>query len=115
MSPPPRLKAKIWVQAALRACASSNIMAVVARRGDEDAGSILIKQNLLGAGFVVLTPIRLDDDSSGWRRGTGADPVSEQDAESYIARQVARDSDLWVIEIEERNGVLPFEHKLVRD
>ena len=114
-SSPPRLKAKIWIQAALRACVAANIMATVARRGDEDAGSILIKQNLLGGGFVVLTPMRLADDSVGWRRGTGLLPVSESEADAYIARQVARDGDLWVLEIEERSGALPFEHRLVEN
>jgi GMP synthase (glutamine-hydrolysing) len=111
--PPPRLKAEIWVQAALRSCGAAAIMATVARRGDTDAGIVLLKQNLLGNGFVVLTPMRASDGELGWIRGTGAQPVSEPEADSYIARQVNRDSDLWVIEIEDRNGILPFPHRLL--
>jgi GMP synthase (glutamine-hydrolysing) len=115
MSPPPRLKAKLWVQSTLRCCVAANIMATVARRGDPDAGSVLIKQNLMGGGFIVLTPMRLADDSLGWRRGTGTIPVSEAEADLYIARQVGRDGDLWVVEIEERGGALPFDHQLIED
>jgi len=110
---PPRLTAQIWVQAALRSCAAAAIAATVARRGDADAGTVLIKQNLMGNGFVVLTPMRSLDGELGWTRGTGTDPVDEAAADAYIARQLARDSDIWVIEIEERNGALPFDHKLV--
>jgi hypothetical protein len=110
---PPRLKAQIWVQAAMRNCAAAAIMATVVRRGDSDAGTVLIKQNLLGTGFVVLAPMRAADGELGWIRGTGAEAVDEAAADAYIARQLARDGDIWVIEIEEKDGTLPFEHRLL--
>ena len=108
-----RLKAKLWVQAAIRTCQSQGIAAVLARRGDEDAGAVLIKQNLMGGGFLVLTQIRSGDGRLAWMKGTGPEPVDEEAAESYIARQVARDGDLWVIEIEDRAGRLPFAAEMI--
>lgn len=110
---PPRLKAEIWVQSALRSCNAVAIMATIARRGDSDAGMVLIKQNLLGGGFVVISPMRAADGEMGWIRGTGAIPVEEAAADAYIARQLARDSDIWVVEIEDRGGRLPFPHRLL--
>lgn len=104
----PRLRAKIWVAATIRACVANGTSATVARRGDEDAGAILIKQNFLNGRFVVLTQIRTADGTQAWLRGTGPDPVGEDTADAYIARQLVRDSDLWVIEIEDRDGRLPF-------
>jgi GMP synthase (glutamine-hydrolysing) len=103
-----RLKAKLWVQAAVRACLSLGLTATVARKGDDDAGAILIKQNLMGAGFFVLTQIRTADGTQAWLRGTGPEPVEEEKADSYISRQIDRDWDIWVIEIDDREGRLPF-------
>ncbi len=108
-----RLKAKLWVQAAVRSALSQGMMAVVARKGDEDAGAVLIKQNLMGAGFKVLTQVRDPDGNPAWMAGTGTDPVEETKADAYIARQIDRDWDLWVVEIEDRDGRLPFPAKLV--
>jgi len=105
----PRLKSKLWVQAAIRACTVQAIPAMVAHKGDPDAGAVLIKQNLLGGGFVVLTQIRRGDGQPSWLRGTGPDPVDEAKAEAYISRQLTRDSDLWVIEVEDKAGRLPFD------
>ena len=108
-----RLKAKLWVQAAVRTCGAQGITAIVARKGDEDAGAILIKQNLMGGGFRVLTQIRTAEGAAAWLRGTGPDPVEEAAADAYIARQVDRDWDIWIIEIEDRAGRLPFEGTVV--
>jgi GMP synthase (glutamine-hydrolysing) len=104
-----RLKAKLWVQAALRTCQSQNITATLVRKGDTDAGAVLIKQNLMGQGFYVLTQVRTSEGQPAWFRGTGAEPVDEVTADAYLARQIGRDGDLWVIEIEDRQARLPFD------
>jgi GMP synthase (glutamine-hydrolysing) len=108
-----RLKAKLWVQATARACQSQGMNATIARKGDEDAGAVLIKQNLMGSGFRVLTQIRSADGTKAWLQGTGEEPVEEPVADAYIARQIDRDRDIWVIEIEDRSGRLPFNAPVV--
>ena len=104
----PKLKAKLWVQAQVRACMAAGLFATVARRGDADAGAILLKINQGPAGCGVLTQIRNADGQLVWMRGTGPTPVPEAEADAYIARQVDRDCDLWVVEIEDRSGRPPI-------
>lgn len=104
-----KLKARLWVQAQVRACMAAGISATVARRGDPDAGAILLKINQGGAvGCSVLSQVRDAQGRLAWMRGTGPDPVPENQADAYIARQVDRDYDLWVVEIEDRSGRPPI-------
>lgn len=100
----PRLKTKMQVMAAVRVCIRYAIPVVIARRGDEDAGTILLKLNRLEQGFTVLTQTRTATGDLAWLRATGEATVDEATADAYIARQVSRDPDLWVVEIEDREA-----------
>jgi hypothetical protein len=109
----PRLRTKLQVLAALRLCAVHAIPIVVARRGDEDAGTILIKLNRLEHGFTVLAQTRTGLGDLAWLRATGEAPVDEATADAYIARQLQRDPDLWVVEIEDREGRQIFAGRII--
>ncbi len=106
---PPRVTAELWIRAHIRKCNAHAIPAVVVRRGDGSAGAIIIKVNHLGPGCVVLAPANtLDsngmDGGRQWRRATGDTLVPEAEADAYIARQLNMDPDIWVLEIEDRDG-----------
>jgi hypothetical protein len=103
-----KLKARLWVQAVIRQCGSLGIPAVVVKKGDEDAGVVLVKLNRGAAGCEVFTQVRDAEGKLAWLRATGAEPVPEQSADAYIARQREVDWDLWVVEIEDRLGRTPF-------
>ena len=95
-----RLKTGLWIKALIRRCDLAAVAVAVLARGDGDSGAVLIKLNLRDGGCSVLTQARGPDGELLWMRATGAVPVIEADANSYIARQRRRDPDLWVVEIE---------------
>lgn len=99
-----RLKAEFWVKALLRRCGAADVPAMVVRRGDADAGAVLVKLNGLQSGASVLTAGWGADGGRIWRRATGPVPIGDAEAEAYIARQLQRDPDLWIVEIEDRAG-----------
>jgi hypothetical protein len=96
-----RLKAELWIKAQIRICDRQSIPATIARRGDPTGGAILIKLNRFDAGCRVYTQVRDADYNPAWLCATGPEPVPEAEADAYIQRQIQRDYDLWVLEIED--------------
>lgn len=103
--PAPRLKTDLWAAALLRRWNHDTaVVATLVRRGDADAGSVLLKISRLDGTATVLSQTVTAAGERAWMRGTGAAPVADSEAEAYIQRQRRRDPDLWVIEIEDRRG-----------
>ena len=109
----PALKAEIWIKAQIRICDINFISAVVTRRGDSDAGAVLLKLNRLSAGVEVLTQVRDPEGQRAWMRGTGETLVSDAIADAYIEKQARYDPDLWVLEIEDPKEQYRIEGKII--
>ena len=108
-----RVRTDLWVTAHLRRCSAEAIPAVVVRRGDSGAGSVLVKINRLENGCLVMTQARDRDGNLCWLAAMNGAAASEEQADAYIARAVERDSDLWVLEVEDRNGRHPFAGRIL--
>lgn len=103
-----RLRAEFWVKAYIRRCAVEGASAVVVRHGDDDAGAIYIKVDRLDGTCFLFGPAPAGFDGAESDRRwvaclnpSGADCAA---ADSYLAREANFDSDLWVIEVEDRRG-----------
>jgi len=108
----PKVKARLWVQSALRLGDLAGRPGMVIRSGDVDSGGVLVV--LRGQeGCCVLSQLRAGDGSAAWMRATGPAPVPEPEADAYVARQVKRDPDLWVVEFAAPDLLPPFEAKIV--
>ncbi len=108
----PRVKAKLWVQMALRMGDVDGRPGAVLRSGDPDAGGVLVV--LRGRdGLSVLSQVRVGDGAVSWMRATGAAAVDQAAADAYVTRQVSRDPDIWVIEFEAPDLLPPFEARIV--
>lgn len=100
--PEPRLAAGIWVSAYLARLGLANIPAYVAARGDDTAGAVLVKcAHLDGTARLYGREWDMETDSRPWQVLAAG---SERDVDGAIARQRGFDPDLWVIEIEDRDG-----------
>jgi hypothetical protein len=108
----PRVKAGLWVSMALRMGNAAGRYGSVIRKGDPDAGGVLVVLRR-GNQVSVLSQMRSADGELAWMRATGADPVDDATADAYIARQVKFDPDLWVLEFEAPDFLPPFEGRVV--
>jgi len=107
-----KVKAGIWVSMALRLSDMAGRAGAVLRKGDPDSGGILCV--LRGReGLVVLSQVRDAEGRPAWMRGTGAAPVDQVAADAYVERQVKRDPDLWVLELDAPDLLPPFEARLL--
>ena len=99
-----RLPTELWVKAHVKRCSVAGVPVIVARRGDPHSGIVILKLNQLEAGCRVMSQMRDLEGKLGWLEALDGALVPEAEADAYIARQAERDPDLWVIEIEDREG-----------
>lgn len=109
-----RLKAELRVQARMRACEVAGFPAFLRRRGERDAGGILIKVSRLDGRALLYEPTMAADGGDAWLCSSGTEPAAEDRVEAMIARRLAVDPDLWVIEIEDRDGGWQPEEPVIR-
>lgn len=104
-----RVKSSIWVAAYLRRCQTESIFGAVRRRGAEEAGAIFIKLALLDGNALLFTPApqtAYDESHPTDRVFSQVTPqaVAEQVVEERLAKEIRFDSDIWIVEIEDRAG-----------
>lgn len=97
-----RLASGVWVSAYLTRLRLADIPAFVVARGDETAGAVLVKLNTLDGNAKAFQ--RSFDMMTGERTWMVLADGIEQDVDMSIAKQRSFDSDLWVIEVEDRQG-----------
>ena len=103
MEATPRLKAGIFVRALIRRAEVAGASAFIVRKGQEEAGAILLKVARLDGTVLVLNQARMGDGSLVWARPLG-DWSEETKARSWLDKEIKFDPDLWIVEIEDRQG-----------
>ncbi len=102
----PRLKTALRVQAAVRLGDQWLVPVLVERRGDAEAGALLVKM-LPGDGTAWV----LSETRDGWGRlcwTPATDPVPEAEADRLLQRLLKVDPDAWIVTVEDRAGRNPF-------
>ena len=105
-----RLKSGIWVAAYIRRCNGEGAFAVVRRRGAEEAGAVFVKLNRLDgtADLFGPAPQSAFDEAHPSDRAfvpcMKVQPAPDADVEARLAREIKFDPDVWIIEVEDRDG-----------
>ena len=99
----PRLKAGIFVRATIRRAEVAGASAYVVRKGVEEAGAVFLKISRLDGTCTVLDQVRRGDGDLAWVKPLG-EWVDEERARAYFDKQIKLDPDIWIVEIEDREG-----------
>ncbi|MGQ0742311.1 MAG: DUF1491 family protein [Alphaproteobacteria bacterium] len=101
---PARLKSAVYVHALMRRAETEGAHAFLVRRGAEEAGAVFLKVNRLDGTCMVLARAREGREGRlVWTRPLG-ERTDEAGAGEYFARQIRFDPDIWIVEIEDRQG-----------
>ena len=108
-----RLTSDLWVSAYLTRLRLAHIPVYVTAKGDPTAGAVLVKVALLnGQARAYQRSFDLLADARVWVV-LAEGPEAEVDA--VITRQRSRDRDLWVMELEDRQGRTLLDQPGLRD
>jgi hypothetical protein len=102
-----RLKTAIWVDAFLRQAMINGKFGAVIHRGAEEAGSVLLVVNHLDHSHDLLEPPpgpAYRDDGTRRFLKTTSEPQSWAEISERIAKKRKSDPDIWVVEVEDRDG-----------
>ncbi|MEO9822966.1 MAG: DUF1491 family protein [Paracoccaceae bacterium] len=97
-----RLTTEIWVAAYLTRLRIATIPVFIVQKGDGTAGAVLVKVNTLDGKACCYQ--RSFDLMSGERSWVVLADGEEAKVDDSIAKQKGFDPDLWVIEVETREG-----------
>lgn len=98
----PRLTSDLWVSAYLTRLRLADIPAYVTAKGDPTAGAVLVKVATLdGRARAFQRSFDYNSDARIWVVLAEGD---EREVDALLTRQRSRDPDLWLIELEDRQG-----------
>ena len=103
-----RLQSNLWVAAYIRGVEQAGAFAVVLKRGEATAGAIYIKVARLDGTAQLYSPALILDASRpserAWQLEFGPAPIAEQEVDGFLTSQRSFDGDLWIVEVEDRQG-----------
>ena len=104
-----RLRSDIWVSAYIRRCAVEHASAVLRRRGAAEAGAIFVKIDRLDGRAALFGPAPQSETAERgverlWARMHRDDWIEPLAVEDRLRKEIAFDGDLWIVEVEDREG-----------
>ena len=100
-----RLPTRLWVEALIRRAEVAGASGFIVQHGDDSRGDVLVKvARLDGTAAAYIPSMGMDGDRIFMNLSAQGVGPEEREVDDYVARARKRDSDLWVVEIEDREG-----------
>lgn len=96
-----RLTTAFWVDAYRARLTAAHIPCYLTKRGDPTAGAVLVRLATLDGAARLFARVYGPDGARVW---TVLAEGAERDVDAAAARQRGYDPDLWLIDIEDRQG-----------
>ena len=101
-----RLKTEIWVSAYIRTIEVEGGFATLRRRGAAEAGAVFVVVDRLDGRVALFAPGPVEE-TFGERRfvhAYKAEAVEPAEIAARLEREIKRDPDLWIVDVERRDG-----------
>lgn len=104
-----RLRSDFFVSALIRRAEVAGAVAMLRRRGAAEAGAIYVKVDRLDGSATLYGPAAQSEAIAPgvarlFQRQHAAECLDPGEIEARLAREVDFDPDLWIVEIEDRQG-----------
>jgi hypothetical protein len=99
------LKTEFWAAALIRRASIAGAFAGVTRKGDTDAGAVLVKVATMDGRARLYAPARDGEGERIWLDLSAGSLGDEETAvDAHVRKRSETDPDVWVIEIEDKFG-----------
>ncbi len=100
------LKTDFWASALIRRAEIAGAFAGVVRKGDSDAGAVLVKVATLDGRARLYAPARRGEEGERVWVDLSAGSLGDEEraVDAHVRRQAEFDPDIWVVEIEDKHG-----------
>lgn len=100
-----RLPSRLWIDALVRRAQLGGASAFIVQHGDDDRGDVLIKVSRLdGTAAAYLPSTSLEGERVFLNLAMQGVGPEEASVDEYVRRAQSRDRDLWIVEIEDKDG-----------
>lgn len=99
-----RLPAHIEIAGLIRLVQAEGGFATVVKKGEREAGTILIILTKNGDNSRAYERMPQLDGTRQWHCSKVQSTVNKQEFEDYLSRRSKQDDDLWIVELDIANG-----------
>ena len=100
-----RLRTDIWVAAYMRTMEVHGGFATLRRRGAAEAGAVFVVLDRLDGRCALYAPGPSDETlERRFVRAHAAEWTDSAEISERLAREIRRDPDLWIVDVERRDG-----------